>query len=76
MNENTDEDEYDDKKSELENVLEDIASLCAQKNKDIIDEHLGNIDDGMEGFNQAKTWALKKKLSPKFHNGQKRYLWN
>ena len=65
VNENTDEDEYDDKKSELENVLEDIASLCAQKNKDIIDEHLGNIDDGMEGFNQAKTWALKKKLSPK-----------
>ena len=64
LHDNTD-DCFDDKESELENVMEEIASICAQKNKDIIKEHLGSADDGLEGFNQAKTWALKKKLSPK-----------
>ena len=32
---------------------------CAQKNKDIIDEHIGSGNDGLDGFNQTKTWALK-----------------
>ena len=57
--------EYDKMKEELEKVVEEIAGICAKKNKDIIEEYLDNTDDGLEGFNQAKTWALKKKLSPK-----------
>ena len=59
------EEDLDEKKEELEHILNDIAGKCAQKNKDIIDEHLGSGDDGLDGFNQAKKWALKKKLSPK-----------
>ena len=57
--------EYETYNNGLENVLEEIADICAQKNKDIVEEYLGNTDDGLEGFNQAKVWTLKKKLSPK-----------
>ena len=57
--------EFEANSDELENVIEDIAAICAQKNKDTIEEYIGMTDDGLEGFNQAKTWALKKKLSPK-----------
>ena len=63
-NDNTEEG-FDEKKDELETILEEIAEKCAQKNKDIIDEYFGSGDDGLDGFNQAKTWALKNKLSPK-----------
>ena len=64
LNDNSDP-EYESYNDELENVLEEIADICAQKNKDIVEEYLGNTDDGLEGFNQAKVWTLKKKLSPK-----------
>ena len=39
--------------------------MCAERNKSIVDEFLGIKNDIVEGFSQAKTWALKKKLSPK-----------
>ena len=39
--------------------------MCANKNKKIVDEFLGKTDDTIEGYNQAKTWGLTKKLSPK-----------
>ena len=58
-------DEYETNMDNLEKVLEEIASLCAQKNKDKVDEHLGKSNDGLEGFTQAKIWSLKKNLSPK-----------
>ena len=64
LNDNTDE-KYYEKKEELENVFEDIAEICAKDNKDTVKRYLGETDDGIDGFNQAKTWALKKKLSPK-----------
>ena len=41
------------------------ATICASKNKDIVDEYLGKTKDTSEGFNQVKTWSLKKKLAPK-----------
>ena len=58
-------DDYDLNMDNLEKVLEDIASICAKKNKDKVDEHLGKNNDGLEGFTQAKTWSLKKSLAPK-----------
>ena len=53
------------KEEHLEAVLVEIGNICAEKNRDIVKEYLGNIDDGLDGFNQAKTLSLKKKLSPK-----------
>ena len=31
----------------------------------IVDDYLGRTNDTIEGFNQAKTWGLAKKLCPK-----------
>ena len=50
---------------ELEHVNEEIAQICAEKNKKLVDEYLGRTNDVFEGYGQAKTWALKKKLCPK-----------
>ena len=50
---------------EIDNVSEKIANICAEKNRDIVNEYIGNSNDVLEGFSQAKTWAMKKKLSPK-----------
>ena len=44
----------------LEKVLEDISEVCAATNKRIVDEHLGRHKDPLEGFNQNKTWTMKK----------------
>ena len=52
-------------KEKLDEVIEAIAKICCEKNKKIVDEHLGNQDDAIEGFSQAKTWKMKKKLAPK-----------
>ena len=56
---------YEDTKSKLEDVNEAIARLCCKKNKKVVDDLLGKQDDAIEGFSQAKTWKLKKKLAPK-----------
>ena len=50
---------------ELEKVSEEISSICAEKNKDLVNEYLGRHNDVIEGYSQAKTWSLKKKLCPK-----------
>ena len=50
---------------ELELVSEKISQLCSDKNKKIVEDFIGDMDTGMEGFNQIKTWALKKELAPK-----------
>ena len=50
---------------ELEKANADIAKICADKNKKLVDEYLGRTNDVIEGYGQAKTWALKKKLCPK-----------
>lgn len=50
---------------ELENVTEEISQICAEKNKDLVNEYLGRNNDVIEGYSQAKTWSLKKKLCPK-----------
>ena len=60
-----DEDGFEKNRENLESVLEEIAEICAKKNKDTVREYIGQADDGLEGFNQAKTWTLNKKLSPK-----------
>ena len=33
--------------------------------KNLVDDYLGRQNDVFEGYGQAKTWALKKKLCPK-----------
>ena len=49
----------------LESINNNIASISAKKNKMIVDDYLGKTNDTIEGFNQAKTWGLTKKLCPK-----------
>ena len=39
--------------------------MCAEKNRKLVQDHLGKEDNSIEGFSQAKTWALRKKLCPK-----------
>ena len=56
---------YDEKSELLEKVIDKIASICAQKNKETVEEYFSKEDDGLEGFNQARIWSLKKKLAPK-----------
>ena len=50
---------------ELNEVIEEIANMCAEKNKEITQEHLGQNNDTLEGYNAARTWNLKKRLAPK-----------
>ena len=57
--------QVEEKTQKLDKVMDDIADICALKNKEIVEEYLGKNDDGLEGYNQAKIWALKKKLAPK-----------
>ena len=49
----------------LDSIDEKIGNICANNNKAIVDEYLGRTNDTKEGYNQAKTWRLTKKLSPK-----------
>ena len=52
-------------KDNINYVTEEIAKLCCEKNKKIVEEYLGKQDDVLEGYSQPKTWKLKKKLAPK-----------
>ena len=52
-------------KEKLDKVVEDIAIVCCEKNKKIVDDYLASQNDEIEGFSQAKTWKLKKRLAPK-----------
>ena len=42
-------------KEELENVTDEIAKLCAEKNKETVYEYLGRTKDTSEGFNAPNT---------------------
>ena len=50
---------------DLDTVNTSIEQFCSEKNKALVDEYIGRHNDVIEGFSQAKTWKLKKKLSPK-----------
>ena len=47
------------------NLSQQISELCSDKNKQIVEDYIGDYDSGLEGFNQIKTWSLKKRLAPK-----------
>ena len=53
--------ELDDKYDE---VVDRISTICATKNKELVEKYLGKTKDALEGYNPVKTWALKKKLAP------------
>ena len=61
--------ENDDRVYELEENLDEISEkisdICAEKNRDIVKEHVGITDDSIEGFSQLKAWEMKKRLAPK-----------
>ena len=57
--------ELTDLDGKYEEVIDEISKICATKNKELVEEYLGKNNDTLEGFNQVKTWALKKKLAPK-----------
>ena len=50
---------------EIEQVEEEIGSIVANNNKDIIKEDVNEIADAEGEFNAPKLWKLKKKLFPK-----------
>ena len=46
---------------DYEEVTEEIATVCAQRNRNIVREYLEQGDED-EPHNQLKTWRLKKNL--------------
>ena len=60
-----DDEKYEELNKELEEIIEQISQSCSDKNKQVVEEFIGNSDFGLDGFNQIKTWSLKKRLSPK-----------
>ena len=50
---------------QYEVTVNKIAEVCANRNKEIVEEYFGSTRDVVEGFNQQKIWSLKKKLAPK-----------
>ena len=50
---------------DYQTVVEEIASICAKKNKDLVKDYLGTNTEEDEPHDQLKTWRLKKKISPK-----------
>ena len=54
---------FEEAKANLEEVIEDIAKLCCEKNKNIVEEYLNGHSDAIEGFSQPKTWKLKKMIA-------------
>ena len=49
---------------DIENISQKISEICSDKNKEIVEDYIGDIDASLEGFNQIKTWGLKKRLAP------------
>ena len=47
---------------QYEDTVDKIATICADKNRALVDEYLGRTEDTIEGFKQVKTWSLKKSL--------------
>ena len=52
-------------REKLDTVMDDIASNCAERNRDKVNDYFKNDEDTMENSSQLKTWNLKKKLAPK-----------
>ena len=52
-------------RGDLNDVQEEIAKMCSEANRKIVEGYLGAWNDGIEGFSQPKTWKLRKKLAPK-----------
>ena len=50
--------------TEYEEVVDEIANICSEKNKNIVKDYFGKENDD-EPHNQVKTWSLKKRLVPK-----------
>jgi len=51
-------------KTELAKVEQELAEKCAEINYKKVQEELKDMEDNENGFNAAKLWKLKKKLSP------------
>ena len=50
---------------DIEKVSQQISDICSDKNKQMVDDFIGDFDFGNKGFNQVKTWGLKNRLAPK-----------
>ena len=60
-----DNEKYEELNKELEEIIEQVSQSCSDKNKQVVEEFIGNSDFGLDGLDQIKTWSLKKRLSPK-----------
>ena len=56
---------YFDLEDQLEEIDEKIGELTADKNAELIDEHVKNINCEEGGFSLPKMYSLKRKLFPK-----------
>ena len=52
---------------EIDDIENEIAEICGDKNKnkDIIEDHIGKLSNTNGVFNAPKMWSLKKKIFPK-----------
>ena len=53
-------------KRRLNEVEEELAVLCAEKNFKTIENEVKNTNSEDGGLNAGKLWQMKRKLSPKF----------
>ena len=49
----------------LNKIETKLADLCSEKNMQILNEEISNIDSEDGGINTQRFWKLKKKLCPK-----------
>ena len=56
---------YDELNKDLEDITEKISQHCSDKNREIVEDIIGDSDFGIEGFSQIKPWSLKKRLYSK-----------
>ena len=50
---------------DFEKLSQQISDICSDKNKQLVDDFIGDFDLGLKAFNQVKTWGLKNRLAPK-----------
>ena len=45
-------------KNKIEDIANKISEICANKNKQIVEEFLQQTSDGLEGFGHQKVWKI------------------
>ena len=54
--------------SKIENIEENLSTLCANRNVKIVNEYIGSLEDLEGRFNPTGMWRLKERLLPQEHD--------